>query len=113
MFPVQIAEPLDGGSGPAVGKTAAYDGPEKERQTLNEMFPPDRHAPDEYRLYSKVLQQLAGQAIHTRYGPQYGHVPGRQAHQVVFILRRMVDTYLRDGLRRGGCFRPRLTTPDH
>ena len=44
-----------------------------------------------YLLYSKVLQQLAGQAIHTRYSPQYGHVPGRQAHEVVFILRRMVE----------------------
>ena len=41
-----------------------------------------------YGLYSKVIQQLAGQAIHS---PQYGHVPGRQAHEVVFILRRMVE----------------------
>ena len=43
-----------------------------------EVFPPDCHAPDD------VL-------IHTRYGPQYSHVPGRQAHEVVFILRRMVE----------------------
>ena len=34
---------------------------------------------------------MAVQAIHTRYGPQYGHVPGRQAHEVVFILRRIVE----------------------
>ena len=47
--------------------------------------------PTMYRLYSTVLQQLAGQAIRTRYGPQYGHVPCRQAHEVVFILRRMVE----------------------
>ena len=44
-----------------------------------------------YRLYSEVLQQLPGQAIHTRYGPQYGHVPGRQAHEVVFILRGLAE----------------------
>ena len=42
-------------------------------------------------LYSKVLQQVAGQAIHTRYSPQYGHVCGRQAHEEVFILCRMVE----------------------
>ena len=44
-----------------------------------------------YRLHSTVLQQLAGQAIHTRYSPQSGPVPGRQAHKAVFILRRMVE----------------------
>ena len=54
-------------------------------------FRPIAMLPTMYRLYSKVLLQLAGQAIHTRYGPQYGHVPGRQAHEVVFILRRMVE----------------------
>ena len=42
-------------------------------------FRPIAMLPTMYRLYSKVLQQLAGQAIHSRYGPQYGHVPGRQA----------------------------------
>ena len=42
--------------------------------------------PTMYRLFSKVLQQLAG-----RYGPHCGHVPGRQAHEVVFILRSMVE----------------------
>ena len=47
--------------------------------------------PTMFRLYSKVLQQLVCQAIHTRYGPQYGHVLGRQAHEVVFILRRKVE----------------------
>ena len=54
-------------------------------------FRPIAMLPTMYRVYSKVLQQLAGQAIRTRYSPQYGHVPGRQAHEVVFILRRMVE----------------------
>ena len=52
-------------------------------------FRPIAMLPTMYRLFSKNLQQLADQAIHTRYGPQYGHVPGRQAP--VFILRRMVE----------------------
>ena len=26
-----------------------------------------------------------------RRGPQYGHVPGRQAHEVVWMLRRMIE----------------------
>ena len=47
--------------------------------------------PTKCRLYSKVLHQLAGQAIHSWYGPQYGHVPDRQTYEVVFILRRMVE----------------------
>ena len=63
----------------------------KKKQTHNERFSPNRHAPDDVLVVSNVLQQLAGQAIHTRYSPQYGHVPGRQAHEVVFILRRMVE----------------------
>ena len=36
MFPVQTAEPLDGGSGRDVGKTAGHNGQEKERQTHTE-----------------------------------------------------------------------------
>ena len=43
------------------------------------------------RLCSKTLQQLAGQALQTRRGFQHSHVPGRQAHEVVWMLRRMVD----------------------
>ena len=50
MFPVQIAEPLDGGSGHVVGKAAGYDGQVKERQTHNEMFPSDCHAPDDVQV---------------------------------------------------------------
>ena len=46
-------------------------------------FRPIAMLPTMYRLYSKVLHQLG------RHSPQYGHVPGRQAHEVVFILRRM------------------------
>ena len=32
-------------------------------------------------MVRKILQQLAGQAMRTRRSPQYGHVPGRQAHE--------------------------------
>ena len=34
------------------------------------------------RLHSKTLQQLAGQALRSRRGPQYGH-----AHEVVWMFR--------------------------
>ena len=33
------------------------------------------------KMVRKILQQLAGQAMRTRRSPQYGHVPGRQAHE--------------------------------
>ena len=36
------------------------------------------------RLYSKTSQQLAGGAVQSRRGPQYGYVPVRQAHEVVW-----------------------------
>ena len=54
-------------------------------------FRPIAMLPTIYRLYSKTLQQLAGQALRSRRGPQYGHVPGRQAHEVVWVLRRVVE----------------------
>ena len=38
-----------------------------------------------------VLKNLAGPAPRSRRGPQYGHVPGRQAHEVVFILPRLEE----------------------
>ena len=44
-----------------------------------------------YRLYSKTLQQLAGGALQSRHGPQHGHVLGREAHEVVWMLRRVVE----------------------
>ena len=49
-------------------------------------FRPIAMLPTMYRLYSEVLQQLAPIR-----GSQYGHVPGRQAHEVVFILRLLVE----------------------
>ena len=52
-------------------------------------FWPIAMLPTIYRLSSKTLQQLAGQALQTRRGPQYGHVPGRQAQEVVWMLRRI------------------------
>ena len=69
-----------------MGKEAGYDG-----HTIR-VFRPIDMLPTMYMCYSKVLQQLAGQAVHTKHGPQYGHhVTGRQAHEVVPILRRMVE----------------------
>ena len=53
-----------------------------------------------YRLYSKTLQQLAGQALQSRRGPQSGHVSGQQAHEVVWIVE---NSGLRDGLRCDSC----------
>ena len=44
-----------------------------------------------YRIYSKTLQQVAGGALQMRRGPQYGHVPGREAHEVVWMLKRMIE----------------------
>ena len=37
------------------------------------------------------MQQLAGEALQLRRGPQYGHVPGQQAQEVVWMLRRVVE----------------------
>ena len=54
-------------------------------------FRPIAMLPTMYRLFSKILQHSAAQAIHSRRSPQYGHVPGRQAHEVVLLLRRMVE----------------------
>ena len=54
-------------------------------------FRPIAMRPTTYRLYSKTLQQLPGQVLRSRRGPQYGLVPGRQAHEVVFMLRRVVE----------------------
>ena len=64
MLPVQIAEPLVGGPGHAVGKAA---GKKKNGKLIVRGFRPTAMLPTLYRLYSEVLQQLAGQAIHTRY----------------------------------------------
>ena len=49
-------------------------------------FGPIAMLPTIYRPYSKTLQQLAEQALRSRRGPQYGHVHGPQAHEVVFML---------------------------
>ena len=46
--------------------------------------------PTIYRLYSKNLQQMTGQALRSYRGQQYGHVPGRQAHEAL-MLKRMVE----------------------
>ena len=54
-------------------------------------FRPIAMLPAIYRIYSKTLQQLAGDKLQARISPQFGHVPGRQAHEVVWMLRRMVE----------------------
>ena len=54
-------------------------------------FSPDCHPPTIYRLCSKVLQSQAGATLKSRCGSQCGHVQGPQAHEVVFILRRLVE----------------------
>ena len=59
-------------------------------------FRPTVMLPTIYPLYSKTLQQLAGGAVQSRRGPQYGRAPGRQAHEVVCGCS---DEW--DGLRRG------------
>ena len=54
-------------------------------------FRPIAMRPTIHRICSKTLQQLAGDALQSRNGPRFGHVPGRQAHEVVWMLRRMVE----------------------
>ena len=60
-------------------------------------FRPTVMLPTFYPLYLKTLQQLAGGAVQSRRGPQCGHAPGRQAHEVVWMLRRVgwIATWLR------------------
>ena len=43
-----------------MGKTAGYDGQEKERQTHNERFPPNRHAPDDVPAVLKSVATVGG-----------------------------------------------------
>ena len=52
-------------------------------------FRPIAMLPTIYRLYS--LQQLAGQTLQARRGLQHVHVPGRQAHEVVWMLKRVME----------------------
>ena len=54
-------------------------------------FRPIAMLPTLSRIYSKTLKQLAGGALQMRCGPQNGHVPGRQAHELVWVLRRMIE----------------------
>ena len=54
-------------------------------------FSPFAMLPTINRLYSNTMQQLAGGALQSRHGPQHGHVPCQQAHDVVWVLRRVVE----------------------
>ena len=84
-------------------------------------FPPIAMLPTIYRLYSKTLQQLAGQdsAIKTRTAVR-SRPWSAGLYEVVWMLRRVVEqaiewqhSGLRDGLRCGSCIRSRLTPRNH
>ena len=75
-------------------------------------FRPIAMLPTIYRLYSEMLQQVAGGALQSRRGPQrgpqYGHVPGRQASRSGLDAQTgggtgygVANSGLRDGLRCG------------
>ena len=66
--------------------TGGHDGEEKELKIDDERFQTDCDAP---HFISKLLKD--SETTGGRCGPQYGHVPGRQAHEVVWILRRMIQ----------------------
>ena len=42
-------------------------------------------------FFQRSCSSWAGQAMCTRRGPQCGHVPGRQAHELACNVRRMVE----------------------
>ena len=88
--PVQTAEPSDGGSGHDVGTAADRNGQEKEWQTHNEWFPPDCHAADNVQVVLKSATTVGGPGKPHQVWPAARSCPGRQAHEVVFILGRMV-----------------------
>ena len=54
-------------------------------------------------MYARDLEDLS----------MHAHVHICVDAQAPGASERVADTCLRDGLRRGGCFRPRLTSPDH
>ena len=89
--------------------TAGHHGQETEWQAQDVQFQSDCHAADYLpSLLQDFLQQLAQGALQSRRVPQYGQVLGRQAHEVVWMLRRVVEQAtewqipcLRDGLRCG------------
>ena len=85
------AESLDGRSGHAVGKTVGYDGQEQERQTHNERIPPNCNAPNGMPVVLQSVATVGGPDNPHQTQPTVCHVTGLQAHEVVFILRRMVD----------------------
>ena len=77
---VQTAEPLDGRSGHAVGKTGGYE----NGKLHNERLPPNCHATNDVPVVLKSVATVGGSG-----NPH--QVPGREAHEVVFILRRIVE----------------------
>ena len=64
--------------------TADHHGQEKEWQAHDARFSPNCHAANDL---SSLLQ---GTAAIGKTDSQYGHVPGRQAHEVEWMLRRVV-----------------------
>ena len=68
--------------------TAGHNFLKKIGQLTLRGFRPIAMLPTTYRIYSETLQQMAGDALQSMRGPQFGHVPGRKAHEAVWILRR-------------------------
>ena len=88
VLPVQAAESLDGGCGYDVVQKVGHNRQEKDWRCVG--LAQLQYSQRYNRLYSNILQQMTGQALRSCRGPQYGHVPGRQAHEV-FMLKRMVE----------------------
>ena len=88
LFSVQTDESLDRGCMRCVDTTAGHHGQEKESQT---------HNARPVRLQC-CRQSTFSTPRRCRRGAQYGHVPGRQAHEVVWMLRRVVQMINGDGV---------------
>ena len=87
VLSIQICKPRDRGCGHHVDKAARYS------RLVDACFSPDCSASNDIPcLLTELCSELAGQALTiTSHGLQCGHVLGRQAHEVVFILRRLVE----------------------
>ena len=90
LFSVQTDESLDRGCRQFVNQQLVTMVKKKNGKLTMRSFRLIAMLPTIYRLYSETLQQLAGGSAIKKW-PQYGHVRGRQAHEVVWMLRRMVE----------------------
>ena len=74
-----------------MGDTVGHNGGKKNGKLTMRGFRPIATLSTLFRIYSKTLQHVAVDALQKRRGLQFGHVPGRQAHEVVWMLRRMIE----------------------